>query len=459
MDFEFCDLKGLLYILIITGLLLSLTGMAYSADPGEGPIEEVRLTLSFEPGVPEPVETGLYSVILATLNDVLIENQSSGAASLRRHTEQVSLALKEGLNVVLEPKGFSLREIRLDIAHITTVEIGIVPAGGVSGEPGPACTGLEIELDPGEVSDFWHPVFLESLEAVRADAEAYYLHYTLGLPLVAADKSFITNAIAPFISDTSPVSAAFPHYTLTNELDIAETSILTIRFSEPVDHVRILRVRMSGDTVPNVVLDGLREAITSHSDIAVGMPRLLVQDNLAGIGEYFAAIVKTEEAAQFFDADTSIDFSYEDEDDSLIVLCEVRSGTYDINLRGYIDFGLEDADSGEVEGRVGYFMTRDFELMVVLNLYTTDMTLEPDALIGWRPREGSFFAGGYDIDAKDHKFFFSQRLGENFFCEGEIFGEDDRSQYGILYRFHQYFSGGLYATGDGDYWFRTTFRL
>ncbi len=452
-------MNGLLYILIITGLLFSLTGTAYSADPEEGQVEEVRLTLSFEPGVPEPIETGLHSVILATLNDVLIENQSSPVASLRRHTEQVSLALKEGLNVVLEPKGFSLREIRLDIAQTTIAEIGIVPAGGVSGEPGPACTGLEIELDPGEVNDFWHPVFRESLEAVRADAEAYYLHYTLGLPLVATDKSFINNAIAPFISDTSPVSGAFPHYSLSNELDIAETSILTIRLSEPVDRVRILRVSMSGDTVPNVVLDRLRDAITSHSDVAVGMPRSLVQDDLARIGGYFAALVESEETAQFFDADASIDFNYEDEDDSLIVLCEVRSGTYDINLRGYIDFGLEDADSSEVEGRIGYFMTHNFELMFVLNLYTTDMTLEPDALIGWRPKEGTFFAGGYDIDAKDHKFFFSQRLGGNFFCEGEIFGEDDRSQYGILYRFHQYFSGGLYATGGGDYWFRTTFRL
>lgn len=452
-------MKGFLNIVVITFLLCCLQGVAYSAEPEEGPIREILLTIAFEPPAPEPIQDSLYSVISATLQDVLIDQQPGGVSTLRRHKEQVSLALKEGLNVVLEPKGFSVRVIDLDIAYSTTAEIEIVPAGGAQSEPGPVVTALVIELSLDEIHEIWRPVFIHNLEAVRDDAESYYSKYILGLPLAVSDKSFIFNAINPHINNTEPLKDAFPYYSIRNDLDIAGTSLLTVSLSDPENPIRRLRVRMAGDTIPNFVLDRLREAITSESDVVVGMPRDLAQANLDMIGEYFASLVESEEAAEFFDAEAKVRFRYDDEDDSLIAICEVRSGIYDLNLRGYIDFGLEDADSSEVEGRFGYFVNRHFELMFVLNLFTNDMTLEPDVLLGWRPKEGTFIAGGYDLEAKGRKFFFSQNLGENFFCEGEIFAEDDRNQFGILYRFHQYFSGGLYATGDGDYWFRATFRL
>jgi hypothetical protein len=452
-------LDRVLKILTILCLLVLLAGAASAADPEEDVVEVIRLDLSSRPDFPEAVMSSLHSVIFATLEDVLLKKQTHGIGSLKRHIDEVSTALREGLNVVLEPKGFTVNEVKLDIDYETDVSIGILPAGGTGGEPGPVCNDIEMVLLDGNTPDFWDLIFLEDLDSLRVEAETYYSRYLINLPLVVTDERFIIESIRPYTENPEFINSAFPDYSPGVSIEFGATSIVNIILETPENPVRRLRVRMSGDTVPNVVLDQLRDAITSRSDIVVGLPKALVMANLDAIGEHFASLVENDKSSGFFAAEAKVRFDYEDEDNSLIAICEVRSTIYDVNLRGYIDFGLEDADSSEVEGRVGYFFSPEIEIMVVLNLYTNDMTLEPDALLGWRPREGSFFAGGYDFEARNSKFFFSQKLGENIFAEGEIFAENDRSQFGLLYRFHQYFSGGLYGTGDGDYWFRTTFRL
>ncbi len=440
-------------------MLAYLAQGAFAADPEESTVMGVRLDLTASVDFPEPIMEDLHAVIFATLDDVLLKRQTHSINSLNRHAGEVGDAIREGLNVVLEPKGFTVSEVALEAGIETSVKIKIIPAGGISGEPGPVCTGVALDILPGYASSFWDPILTRALESVRGKAEAYYAQYLVSIPLVVTDESFILNAIAPYTSDTTIIGAAFPDYTPVIDVEPGAISIVNIALDAPSNPIQRLRVRMSGDTVPNVVLDELRDAITSRSEIVVGMPKALVMANLDGIGAHFATLVETDPDARFFDAKANVRFDFDDEDNSLIAMCEVRSRIYDVNLRGYIDFGLEDADSSEVEGRVGYFFAPEIEIMVVLNLYTNDMTLEPDALLGWRPREGSFFAGGYDIEARDSKFFVSQKLGDNIFAEAEIFAENDRSQFGLLYRFHQYFSGGLYGTGDGDYWFRTTFRL
>jgi hypothetical protein len=432
-------LNNALKILLVAAMLAYFAQGAPAADPEESTVMGVRLDLTASVDFPEPIMDGLHSVIFATLDDVLLKRQTHSINSLNKHASEVSDAIREGLNVVLEPKGFTVSEVALEAGVETTVKIEIMPAGGVSGEPGPVCTGVEIELLRGHASDFWDPILSRALESVRDKAEAYYARYLVNIPLVVTDESFILNAIAPYTGDTTIIGAAFPDYTPVIDVEPGAISKVNVALDAPSNPVQRLRVRMSGDTIPNVVLDELRDAITSRSETVVGMPKSLVMASVDDIGAHFANLVETDPDARFFDAKAKVRFDFDDEDNSLIAMCEVRSRIYDVNLRGYIDFGLEDADSSEVEGRVGYFFAPEIEIMVVLNLYTNDMTLEPDALLGWRPREGSFFAGGYDIEAKGSKFFISQELGENIFAEAEIFAENDRSQYGLLYRFHQYF--------------------
>jgi hypothetical protein len=265
--------------------------------------------------------------------------------------------------------------------------------------------------------------------------------------------------LSPHLNDVEPLQKGFPDFKIATRWELDAISRIYISLSPSGQTIKRLRVRMSGDTVPNVALDELRDSISSRSDIVVGMPVAMVQENLDLIGDYFVGLVEADKLASTFKAEARVQFLYRDEDESLIALCEVRSTLYDLNLRGYIDFGNEDVDSGEVEARVGYFFVKNLEVMFVLNLYTNDMTFEPDALLGWRPMEGTFVAAGWDIEAGAQKFFFNQRLTQNLFVEGEMFAEDNRNQMGVYYRFHQYFSGGVYATGGGDYWFRTTFRL
>jgi len=433
--------------------------MSFAADPEEENIREITVVIKFNPRVPKPIEESLHSVISATLDDVLIAKKPGGIAAIRQHIEQIGLAIQEGLNVVLEPKGFVVADFQLDVGSITDATVGIIPAGGPAGEPGPVCTDVEVVLATEDIPEFWRQTLLRDFELVREAAVEKYSAYLVGLPLAATDRDFILGAVGQYVADVEPLSGAFPDFNLHTRLELGKTSRIFVTLSPAGTQVQRLRVRMTGSTIPNVALDALREAVTSHSEIVVGMPENLVKGNLDRIADYYAGLIETDKMAELFHAKAKVGFRYEKEDNSLITICEVRSTAYDLELKGYIDFGNEDVDSGEVEAWLGYFFFRDVELLFVLNLYTNDMTLEPDALLGWRPSEGTFFAGGYDIEAHAQKFFFKQRIADDLFFEGEVFAENDRNQLGVLYQFHQYFSGGLYATGNGDYWFRTTFKL
>ncbi len=453
------ELKTVIEIFVVILLMSVLMPASNAADPEEQYISEIMLTMKFDPPAPKPLENQLHSVISATLMDVLITRKPGNIDAIRKHIDEISVALREGLNVVLEPKGFVVTDVKLEVGMTTKVMVSIIPAGGPPGQPGPVCEGAELILSLDDIPDFWHPALERELDAMRDNASREYSAYLVGVPLAATDKGFINDALDPYLSSVEPLQPGFNDFSVATRWELDTISRVYITLTPSGETVNRLRVRMSGDTIPNLALDELRDSISSRSDIVVGMPVNLVQSNLDLIGDYFANLVEADSLAQIFEARAKVEFLYREEDASLIALCDVRSELYDLNLRGYIDFGNEDVDSGEVEARLGYFFMKDIEVMFVLNLYTNDMTLEPDALLGWRPIEGTFLAAGWDIDAGAQKFFFDQRLTHNLYFEGEIFAESDRNQMGVYYRFHQYFSGGVYATGDSDYWFRTTFRL
>jgi len=444
---------------VVVVFIFGITGMSFAADPEEENIREITVVINFNPNVPKPIDESLHSVISATLNDVLIAKKPGGIAAIRQQIEQVGLAIREGLNVVLEPKGFVVSDVQLDVGSITNATVSIIPAGGLAGEGGPVCTDVELVLATENIPEFWRETLLREFEPVKEGAVEKYSAYLVGLPLAVTDKDFILEAVGPYVADVEPLSGTFPDFNLHTRLELGKTSRIFVTLSPSGTQVQRLRVRMTGATIPNVVLDSMREAVTSHSEIVVGLPETLVMANLGRIADYYEGLIETDKMAEVFHAKAKVGFRYDREDNSLIAICEVNSTAYDVELKGYIDFGNEDVDSGEVEGWLGYFFFRDVELLFVLNLYTNDMTLEPDALLGWRPSEGTFLAGGYDIEARARKFFFKQRIADNLFFEGEIFAENDRNQLGVSYQFHQYFAGGLYATGDGDYWFRSTFKL
>ncbi len=444
----YLNLAPVILILLVFALLPATT----HADS----LVEVHIT--GEPELPWPVRNELAEIFADTLNSVIYENEASFDITVSDPVE-LAEAFRTGINLAIEPKGYTVGELVLDMDPSgVTADFLVHPIGWSAVSPG-AVTDVEIILAGDGIGQFWINRYSGRLEENTVAILDVYHEYLVGLPVNASDDEWALGIVEPHLLADSPVPDYFPGYDITYSIDLDTVATVSIMLDPVEDVIELIRPRMYSMTLPNVVLDRLRERLLAEADFIEGMPKSEVDDASDEIALKLTAALEDDIIAEQFEAYMSVNIITLDDDPVVRIDVIAESRRYDLRLETFVDFSNEERDTAEVECRAGFLLTRGMEIFVNFNFFTNDSTLETDVALGFRPGRGTFIGFGFDLEREAGKYFFEQEISRGLVLRGEIFEDDQLNEFGMTYQFQQYLSGGFFTNGDNEFWARAIFTL
>jgi len=410
------------------------------------------------PVVPQPIASELSDIFTDTLVQVLFENEESDGL-LESDPDTVAEAIRTGINIVIQPKGYSVTLLELDFSAAPVRAVfHVSPVGWTEEEPN-AVLDVDVVLSHDGLPDFWYDRFTQRLEERRQELIDVYRRFLTGLPAGAIDREWSTSIIMPYLLDADPSVILFPDFDIELAVQTGAVAVVTLKLTPVGDVINLVRPRMYSMTLYNVILDRLRERVLAEADFIEGMPRAEVDMAAEEIAAQLEFALEQDVFMQELKAYSAIEVTTIPDEPVVRVDVMVESRLYDLDLEVFVDFGNEARDTAEVQARLGFLLARGAEVFVNLNYFTNDSTLETDLALGFRPMRGTFSAIGYDLEREAFKYFIEQELGPGLILRGEIFEEDDLNEFGMTYQFQQYLSAGMYTNGNNEYWVRAIFKL
>jgi len=440
----------LLSMFVLTILLFSIPAIA-------GADASIDLSVHEVPPQPQPVSEVLKQLLSDTLADVLIDDDGASEL-LASDPGEVAEAIRTGINIVIEPKGYNVTDLQLDLdSSPIRAELTLKPVGWTESDSH-AVTGVEIRLEPGNLDAFWISRISERLNSDPGTA-GFYESYLLGLPTQAVDSNWALQIVLPYIDTENPADRLLPSYSVDYDITLGTTAIVTLTFHPKGDIIERIRPRMYSFTLLNVVMDRFRERLLAATDFIEGMPRDEIELAKDEIEARLSEAIENDSLAKDLDAYASIEIELLDYEPVIVVDARIESRRYDTSVEAFIDFGNEARDSSEIQCRLGFLVTRGVEIFTNLNYFTNDSTLDTDVGLGLRPYRGSFVGIGYDLDHEFMKYFAEQELYPGLNLRAEIFEEDTLNEFGMVYQFQQYIAAGAFTNGDNEFWARAIFSL
>ncbi len=444
--------------LVLCFMLVLALGAIYMVPPVMSIDEIIIVELTSEPGIPEPVDEELNAIFEDTLTEVLFADGLINEIG-PDESDIVAEAIRTGINIVIEPKGYTVDCIELELESSPLLaKIMVHPVGWTSNSPN-AVSFVDFLVEPDGIDVFWVDRFTRRLRSNEREILEYYRQQFSGLPIESADREWALGLVIPHIVAEDPVRNYMPGFEIEYTVTLGETAVIGLQFTPVTDTIEFIRPRMYSTTMYNVVLDRFRELIHARMDFIVGMPRAEIDAASVEISELLVKTLENETLARKLHAYLSIEIMTLADRPVVLVDAYVESRSIDTGLNLFVDFGNEARDSTEVQCRFGYLLTRGIEVFVNLNYFTTDNTLETDFALGFRPGRATFIAVGYDMERSDWKYYLEQQIGPAFIVSCELFEDDILNEIGLEYQFQQYMSAGVYTNFDNEIWGRAIFTL
>jgi len=436
---------------LLLAVAAALPQSAYAENAVDVRIESV-------PPMPAAVRTELEDIFSDTLAQVLFEGD--GAEQMRTlDGGQIAEAIRTGINIVIEPRGYSVAALDLQLDLIPVPANFLVHPVGWTSEDPHAVADVAAVLAPDMLDPFWIDRLTNRLRENEARVLQAYREHLLGLPAEAVDSEWALDLVTPGLIEGDPASDIFPGFAVTRTIDLGRTARVTIMLAPELDLIELVRPRMYSFTLYNIILDRFREVLLAEADFIEGMPRSEIDAAADEIESRLEEALTEDVLADQFRAYASVTVQTLPDTPVVMVDALVESRTFDLRLETFVDFGNESKDSSEVQARFGFLIARGIEAFVNLNYFTNDSTLETDLALGLRPTRGTFAAIAYDLEREGPKYFFEQEISPGFHFRGEIFQDDALNELGVTYQFQQYLSAGMYTNGDNEYWMRAIFAL
>ncbi len=446
-------------ILIRTGILVVFFSFliqgitaGFTADTN-GEIRAISINCGFTVDVPEQVKAKIINTLTQTLERVLLDKDGKSIENYLKVKDKIELNIIEGLNIVLEPKGYAVDSLDLDFAETTHADFVVKPFRKY-------VLDVAFEIDTGSFHSFWKERFESIFISSETRMSDYYTKILKGLPVNAEDSDWAFNQVRGDIQNQSMLSEMFEDMRIDVEVRIGETAVVEVGL-EPLDPVaKTLRVRAYSRSVFQLVLEPVKELVTSHSNIIVGIPHSWLENSKSEIESEFSRIVSEDPLAKKFDLHTICRLYFLERDpDAAYLDVKTESGTWRLSAEMMIDVGNSDIPN-EFESHLGIMLGSMFECFVLVNFFPDEISFHPDVGIGIYPFTGTFIAGAWDIDNGKTKFHAHQYLTRDTRIEAEVFTDKDKQdQYGFVYKPFQYVSFGVFSDGDDDYWLRAAFAF
>ena len=443
---------------ILSIVAAGIASFLFFFSPVASAEEQVEVRIKAVPPLPEIVQSRLSDILNATLTDILFDGESS--KDLRSSDPaEVASGIQTGINILIEPKGYTVESLHLDLASTPLIADFILHPTGWTVDNPHAVKDVKVSLSDKGLGPFWTQRFRKRLGDNSAAILDSYRRFLVGLPDHALDPEWALNLVLPDMKKSDPATGVFSDFKIEYSVTLGPVAEVDLSLEPSGNLVELIRPRMYSRTVCNLIMDRFRERLLASADFIEGMPKAEVSAASDEIAAAVAAKLDEDSLARRFGAHATCKAVVLPEEPVVMITAAIESRLYDLGLEGFVDFGNESRDSPEIEGRVGVLMGEHFEFFVNLNYFTNDSTLETDLAIGLIPVDGTFVAVGYDLSRKDLKYFFQHTLGNSFRLRGEVFKNDDLNEFGLTYQFQQYLSAGVFSNGNNEFWVRGIVRL
>jgi len=418
--------------------------------------EGVEVRISSEPAMPQVVERVLEETFAETIGEVL---DKSGVEEIGEGRAEIEEAIRAGINIVIEPKGYSVWRLELTVEEEKVRADVLVHPKNWSPEDPRAVREVDVRLSGEGLSEFWAEKLGWRLDEAKKGLLEIYARSLVGLPVDAADKSWALNLALKEIEEEDPESGLFSSFEVERRVSVGERAEVELKLKPRGDLVELLRPRMYSRTLPNFVLDRLRERLLSKASFIENMPKAEVERYRDEIGEALEKGMREDELMRRLRAEAEVEVEVLPKEPVGVLTTSIESHAYHMGVETFIDFGNENKDSAEIEIRCGVLLGRSVEIFANLNYFTNDSTLQPDIGLGVIAGKNGFLGVGYDIEREDPKYFFEYGFSPAVRARGEIFEDDRLNELGITYQFQQYILGGFFTNGDNEYWVRAILKL
>lgn len=446
-------------ILIRTGILVVffsflIQGIAagFTSDTN-AEIRNISINCDFTVDIPQQVRAKIINTLTQTLERILLDKSGNSIENYRGAREEIESSIIKGLNIVFEPKGYAVDSLNLDFAETTRADFVVKPFGKYVSD-------VAFEIDTRNFHSFWKDRFESIFISSETRMSDYYTKLLKGLPVNAEDSDWAFNQVLGDIQNKSMLNEMFEDMRIDVDVRIGETAVVQVGL-EPLEPVaKTLRVRAYSRSVFQLVLEPVKELVTSHSNIIVGIPHSWLENSKSEIESEFSRIVSEDPLSKKLDLHTICRLYFLERDpDAAYLDVKTESGTWRLSAEMMIDIGNSD-NPNEFESHLGIMLGSMFECFAMVNFFPDEISFHPDAGIGIYPFVGTFIAGAWDIDNGKTKIHAYQYLTRDTRIEAEIFSDEDKQdQYGFVYKPFQYVSFGLFTDGDEDYWLRAAFAF
>lgn len=433
-------------------VLLGMTVFAQEQISGER-ITELQVNCDYPVPVPDAVKARLEKTLDQTLRRILIEKDDSTIENYMNVKESIESSIIEGLNIAFEPKGYIVESLNLTFGDTTEADFVVRPYKRY-------VKNISVILDMANFHPFWQDLFNRRFKDINDRYITACSPLLIGLPVDAEDQDWAFNLVRDDVQSISILSDSFHNMTVEESFDIEETTTLGIAMTPKTPVIKTLRVRAYSQSMFQLVLDPIKELVSSQSNIIVGMPLSWLESSHSDIEQEFCRIIENDSISRKFSLNTTCRLYFlEKYPESAFIEIKTESTRWFVGAKAMVDVGNNETPD-EFEAHLGMMMGDSFEIFTQLNFFPDDVRFRTDIGGGLHLIPGNFVGWGWDVNESGGKMYFHQYITRDMRIEAEVFSENkDQDQYGFVYKPFQFVSFGVFSDGDDDYWLRAAFAF
>lgn len=433
-------------------VLLGLAVCAQELVSGER-ITELQVNCDYPVPVPDAVKARLEKTLDQTLRRILIEKDDSTIENYMKVKDSIESSIIEGLNIAFEPKGYTVESLNLTFGSTTEADFVIRPYKRYVKD-------ISVILDTANFHPFWQELFNRRFKDINDRYITACSPLLIGLPVDAEDQDWAFNLVKEDAQSISILSDSFHDMTVEESFDIEETTILNIAMTTKTPVIKTLRVRAYSQSMFQLVLDPIKELVSSQSNIIVGMPLSWLESSHSDIEQEFCRIIENDSISRKFSLNTTCRLYFQEKyPGSAFIEIKTESTRWFVGAKAMVDVGNNETPD-EFQAHLGMMMGDSFEIFTQLNFFPDDVRFRTDIGAGFHLIPGNFVGWGWDVNESGGKMYFHQYITRDMRIEAEVFSENkDQDQYGFVYKPFQFVSFGVFSDGDDDYWLRAAFAF
>lgn len=331
--------------------------------------------------------------------------------------------------------GYSVEHVRINPDVNTGIILELVPWGEVVRE-------VVLEVDYGSVS----PELAALIKADMGDVEERVNNILVGLPIDAVDwaggvsKTVIQEVLAEQL----------PEFRSNFDVEAGARTVVKLSLVPTGETIKDVHVSLRSQSIPNVMLLRMETVFAEGAKQLTGLPVAFVERHRDYFAQKFGEVASRQYLSRSFGLTITPVIS---PGPDTVIVATVETDKYNIWLEGYLDMGRHVNDNTSARLHAGKFVGSRDEAFLEVEFIPNTVTWE--FAPGWSHRFGdsTFIGVKHILPDNDNILTLNQKLSRDWSLRAERWPENNKNEFGLRYRLHDYLSAEYIFTED-ESWLR-----